>query len=111
MRRAQLEFTRLQFHDGVNLWKGFIAYRAPTLPQWKRRNPTAGSTTFDANLQEEHLDFGDRLTDVVYWEPERKLEDEASVSTEDVEALLEYQVDQIQSKLPLRFFDQDRLVQ
>ena len=101
VRRAQLEFTRLQFHDGVTLWRNFVAYRAPTLPQWKKRNQAAGHISFDANLQEEHLDLGDRLTDVVYDELARGINHDASVSTEDVEKLLEYQIDQMQSMVEL----------
>lgn len=97
VRRAQLEFTRLQFHDGVTLWRNFVVYRAPTLPQWKKRNRVAGHMSFDANLQEEHLDQGDRLTDVIYGELAHKVKQDASFSTEDVEKLLEYQIDQMQS--------------
>ena len=97
VRRAQLEFTRLQFHDGVTLWKSFVAYRTPTLAQWKKRNQIAGNTSFDASLQAAHLDLGDPLTDVVYGCLSEAQQD-ATVSTEDVEKLLEYQVDQMQSK-------------
>ena len=97
VRRAQLEFTRLQFHDGVTLWRNFVMYRAPTLPQWKRRNQTADHISFDANLKEEQLDFGNRLTDVIYGELAHGAEYDASISTEDVDKLLEYQIDQMQS--------------
>ena len=99
VRRAQLEFTRLQFHDSVTLWRSFIAYRAPTLSQWKKRNQTAGHNSFDANLKEENLNLGDRLTDIVYGELAAGVDRDASISTEDVEKLLEYQVDQMQSAL------------
>ena len=102
VRRAQLEFTRLQFHDGVNLWKGFVAYRTPTLPQWKKRNQTAGNTSFDANLQEDHLGLGDRLTEVVYGDLGTDAQQGSNVSTEDVEKLLEYQVDHMQSTWELQ---------
>ena len=101
VRRAQLEFTRLQFHDGVTLWKNLVVYRAPTLPQWKRRNQAAGHISFDSNLQEEHLDLGDRLTDVVYGESTYRVKHDASISTDDVEKLLEYQIDQMQSTVRL----------
>lgn len=101
IRRAQLEFTRLQFHDGVTLWRKFVAYRAPTLPQWKKRNQAAGHISFDTNLQEERLDLGDRLTDVVYGELAHGIKHDASISTEDVEKLLEYQIDQMQSTIGL----------
>lgn len=96
VRRAQLEFARLQFHDGVTLWSNFVAYRASTLPQWKKRNQAAGHISFDANLQEEQLDLGDRLTDVVYGGLAHGAKQDASISTEDVEKLLEYQIDQMQ---------------
>ena len=99
VRRAQLEFTRLQFHDGVTLWRNFVGYREPTLSQWKKRNQTAGHNSFDAILKEEKLNFGDRLTNIVYGEVAHGVEPDASISTEDVETLLEYQVDQMQSTL------------
>ncbi len=98
VRRAQLEFTRLQFHDGVSLWKSFITYRTPTFTQWKRRNLTAGNASFDVNLQEDHLELGNRLIDVVYGDSGNLARQEASVSVDDVETLLGYQVDQMQSR-------------
>ena len=92
IRRAQLEFTRLQFHDAVALWKSFVTYRDPTLPTWKKRNPSAGSTAFDTNIKGWH----DPLTTVVYRDlPD--LRSEGAVSTDDVEKLLEWQVEQMQS--------------
>ncbi|KAK4693972.1 anaphase-promoting complex subunit 5, partial [Lecanoromycetidae sp. Uapishka_2] len=52
--------------------------------------------TFDANLQEDHLEFGDKLIDVIYGKPNDVARFEVSVSMEDVETLLGYQVDQMQ---------------
>ena len=98
IRRAQLEFTRLQFYDGITLWKSFAAYREPTLQVWRKRNPTAGRTSFDLNLSENHLGVDDRLTEIAYEDLADRKEDGASVSIEDVERLLNYQVDQMQSK-------------
>jgi anaphase-promoting complex subunit 5 len=97
VRRAQLEFTRLQFHDGITLWKSFIAYRDPTLVLWKKRNPTAGKTSFDTNLQEGHYVFDDRLRELIYGSSSADRGVEASVSTDDVEKLLEYQIARMQS--------------
>lgn len=98
VRRAQLEFTRLPIHDGVTLWKTFVAYRAPTLQQWRKRNPTAGNTSFDSNLHEDDLALGDPLTDVVYGALEYGVQHRACISTDDVEKLLSFQVDHMQSK-------------
>ena len=100
VRRAQLEFTRLPFHDGVALWMSFVTYRASTLLQWKKRNPTAGNTSFDLNLGNDNLSWEDPLTDLVYGELESGPFRQASRSTEDIERLLDYQVDHMQSGYP-----------
>ncbi len=97
VRRAQLEFTRLQFHDAITLWKSFVAYRAPTLSQWKKRNPAASAISFDINLQEDGHGSEGPLTDLVYGDNGNDAGREASVSTEEVEMLLDYQVEQMQS--------------
>ena len=105
VRRAQLEFTRLPFHDGVVLWKDFVAYRAPTFLQWKKRNPIAGNTIFDSNLREGNLTLGDPLTNVVYNGLKVSRQQQIGISTEDVERLLDYQVDLMQSGLMTLGFD------
>lgn len=97
VRRSQLEFTRLQFHDGITLWKSFIIYRDPTLTLWRKRNPTAGKMSFDTNLRGSHSDFDDRLREIVYGGSLDDPRGDTSVSTDDVEKLLEYQIARMQS--------------
>lgn len=97
VRRAQLEYTRLKFHDGIILWKSFVNYRTPTFSQWKRRKPAVGRFVFDANLQEDSFDLSACLTGLVYGDMLDNTRNEASVSTNDLEKLLEYQVEQMQS--------------
>lgn len=97
VRRAQLEFTRLQFHDATILWKSFIQYRAPTLHLWRKRNPAVGMTSFDSNLPGGHLSLDSPLAELVYGDIADDTRKAASVSTEEVEKLLEYQVEQMQS--------------
>ena len=97
VRKAQLEFTRLQIHDSITLWKSFVKYREPTLPLWRKRNPTAGKNTFDVNLEDYQLGLGDQLTKLAYGDLDDSDRKEAVSSTDDVEKLLEYQVDQMQS--------------
>ncbi|KAI9819210.1 MAG: Anaphase-promoting complex subunit 5 [Pycnora praestabilis] len=96
VRRAQLEFTRLQFHDTEMLWKAFIMYREPTLPMWKKRNAAAGRTSFDVNLQGLGLGVVDGLTEVVYGTLTLKEGFEGMTSTDDVERLLEFQIEEMQ---------------
>ena len=97
VRRSQLEFTRLQFHDGIMLWKSFILYRSPTLALWRKRNPMASKISFDTNLQGSHSDFDDRLREIIYGASSNDSRGDANVSTDDVEKLLEYQIARMQS--------------
>lgn len=97
VRRSQLEFTRLQFHDGITLWKSFILYRNPTLVLWRKRNPTADKLSFDTNLQGSHPDLDDRLREIVYGGSLNDNRGDSNVSTDDVEKLLEYQIARMQS--------------
>ena len=96
VRRCQLEFTRLQFHDGISLWKNFIAYRSPTLALWRRRHPGVNAS-IDVNLQEGPAPAEDLMRYVTYGDVCRQGRKGGNVSTEDVEKLLEHQVDQMQS--------------
>ena len=94
VRRTQVEFTRLQLDDCIALWKAFASYREPTRPIWRRRNPSAVRTRFDANItgrSEEKIHrllYGNATCD-------SKLQ---STSHDDIEALLEFQIDKMQSK-------------
>jgi anaphase-promoting complex subunit 5 len=99
VRRAQLEFTRLQFHDAVALWRHFVKYRMPTFKAWAKKNPPGGvQTEVDVNLVELGIDLMSPLARVVYGDlDEEKGEEEGFVSTKDVERLLEFQVGEMQS--------------
>ena len=103
VRRAQLEFTRLQFHDSVKLWKGFVKYRLPTYRLWARRNPSHEQASIDINLLELSLDSNSHLAQVAYGNIEDDAEYERNVSTKDVERLLEFQIGELQSMLPCFF--------
>lgn len=96
VRRSRLEFTRLQFHDGTSLWKSFIAYRGPTLVFWKRRNLTAGSNSFDSNLQQDPTNADGELVGLVYGDLSDKIFKNANNSTDDTERLLDHQIDRMQ---------------
>ena len=106
VRRAALEHTRMAFTDEIMLWKSFIIYREPTLPEWRKRNLGVGPLSFDINLK--GLSLEGALFNHVYG----RLKDSRDcqqkgpqllangalghVSTDDVERLLEFQVDVMQ---------------
>ncbi|KPM34571.1 hypothetical protein AK830_g12001 [Neonectria ditissima] len=110
VRRACLEFQRLQFHDCAELWKNFVRYRQPTAHYLKRKIPGFGRLSFDSVLllgEQEDWDhkgvmdlaavtYGDMLTG----DQGKTL----GVSTDDIETLLEFQIEQMQkygNRIPL----------
>ncbi|KAK4200260.1 putative anaphase-promoting complex subunit 5 [Triangularia verruculosa] len=107
VRRANVEFVRLRFEGVTELWKVFVRYRQPTAGYWTRRHPQyGGRLSFDAVLMEGEPEWGGRETDelavVAYGKMllpvvGREGDGEAlPVSTDDVEGLLEFQIEQIQ---------------
>jgi anaphase-promoting complex subunit 5 len=123
MRRAVVEFRRLRFQDACELWNQFVRYRQPTAQQyWRRRNAATATAlglrlSFDNVLVEGQHEWGDEaapaLAAVAYGGALPGEEDWGGrvgglpVSFDDVEMLLEFQVDQMQSKLPLSLCSSD----
>lgn len=104
IRRARLEFQRLRFHDCAELWKAFVKYRQPTAQYLRRKNPAFGRLSFDNVLLLGERDEWNQegvaaLAAVAYGD---MLTGDASgtipVSTDDIEVLLEFQIEQMQSK-------------
>ena len=97
VRRAHLEYTRLQIHDAIRLWENFIAYRLPTKQVWEKRNPSEVRNAIDVNFTSLNLDSSSKLAQIVYRNLGEQT-DEGGFSTFDVERLLEFQVSEMQSK-------------
>lgn len=104
VRKSQLEFTRLKFHDAVDLWKSFIAYRQPTFPCWQKRIPSSRPWSFDAVLDEGdemwQSETTETLASVLYGIAMNEGDGKEAkfASTDEAEKLLEFQVGQMQSK-------------
>jgi anaphase-promoting complex subunit 5 len=96
VRRAYLEYTRLQFHDSVTLWSAFVKYRLPTYNMWARRNASDKHAPIDINLQLHGFNSSAHLTHVVYGSVEDEDEYEGLVSAKDAERLIEFQVGELQ---------------
>ncbi|KAH7358590.1 anaphase-promoting complex protein [Plectosphaerella cucumerina] len=102
VRRCQLEFARLQFHDSAELWKEFVKYRQPTIGHRRRRNPSFGRMSFDQVLSlGEQAEWDQEAVSVLASVAYGDMLTSASsaglpVSTDDVELLLEFQIDQMQ---------------
>lgn len=104
IRRARIEYQRLRFHDCTDLWKDFVRYRQPTAYYMKRKNPNFDPLSFDNELllgeQEDwEPESVSALAAVVYGD--MLTGDESAtipVSSDDIEYLLEFQIEQMQSK-------------
>ncbi|KAJ5930671.1 hypothetical protein N7466_006164 [Penicillium verhagenii] len=96
VRRAYLEYTRLQFHDSVKLWSGFVRYRLPTYHVYARKNPPDKINPVDANFSDQDLDSTSHLSRVVYGNIEDDERDEVVVGIKDAERLVEFQVGELQ---------------
>ncbi|KAL2370215.1 hypothetical protein RJZ57_005358 [Blastomyces gilchristii] len=96
VRRAYLEYTRLQFHDAVALWRGLVKYRLPTYQLWAKRNPLDSQAAVDVNLVKLGLDLTSPLAKVVYGSLEEGKDTELGMSTRDIERLLDFQVGEMQ---------------
>lgn len=99
VRRAQLEFTRLQFHDSVRLWDAFLRFKEPTAATWAKRSSSASCMSFDSNVVDLALRPGDALLTAAYGHLQYMNDSEEMVSTDDIERMLGFQVEKLQSKL------------
>lgn len=110
VRRAQLEFTRLRFHDAFELWKDFVKYRQATAAYYRKKTPAFQRLSFDSVLLGGEPEWGagvEALASVAYGDMLRDGDTAAAtlpVSTDDIEKLLEFQIEQMQrygNRIPL----------
>jgi anaphase-promoting complex subunit 5 len=102
VRRAKLEFTRLRFHDAFELWKDFVRYRQTTAAYYRKKTPSFQRLSFDNVLLEGEHAWGEGIEavasvaygDMLRGDPTSTL----PVSTDDIEKLLEFQIEQMQSE-------------
>jgi len=97
IRKAQLEFTRLQFHDSVGLWTALVRFRASTEAAWKRRHPTTSTNVPDINLHSLGHDMDEVFSQILYGSLQDTPSEEGFLSTEDIERFLEFQLSRLQS--------------
>ena len=95
VRRAQIEFTRLQFHDSVILWRALKNWRGPSLLQWRKRNPSGRKSSLEAD-QEDFDGINDKILGILSRDDEADRSLKQNISTVDVSKLLEFQMDRMQ---------------
>jgi anaphase-promoting complex subunit 5 len=103
VRRSYLEFTKLQFDHVAELWKMFVKYRQPTVGYWRRRNPHYNRLSFDSVLMAGEHEWGAQTDDIAVAAYGSMLlmddhDPTLPISTDDIESLLEFQIEQVQSE-------------
>jgi anaphase-promoting complex subunit 5 len=103
VRRAHLEFSRLQFDHATELWKMFVKYRQPTAGYWRRRNPNYHRLSFDSVLQTGEHEWGTQTDEIAVAAYGNMLlmgdqDTTLPVTTDDIESLLELQIAQVHSE-------------
>ncbi|KAM0135707.1 hypothetical protein ACHAP3_004802 [Botrytis cinerea] len=99
LRKAKIEFERLKFGDVLHLWTTFMRWRQPSKAYWARRGRAVGIWAGDKVLTQGEEDWGLEETETLAHIAYGGLEEEnaaGSVSTDDVEKLLEFHVEQMQ---------------
>lgn len=110
VRRADLEFTRLQFSDALKLWTAFLEFRRPTLERLTRLEGVGRASgglearTSRWALQELVLDDGDQFGESANGDAENVSSQNwagngTMMSASDVERLLEFQTEKMQRRL------------
>ncbi|KAF4635608.1 hypothetical protein G7Y89_g2487 [Cudoniella acicularis] len=117
VRRAKVEFERLRFCDALALWIAFAKWRQSTNTYYSRRNGALGRWAGDKALEEGEEDWGPDATEmlelVAYGMDDPRGPEEGCVSTDDVEKLLEFQVEQMQkfgNRIPFEVKDKFKAV-
>jgi len=105
VRRAKVEFERLRFDDALSLWTSFVRWRQESRLYWARRNGGLGRWAGDKALIDGQEEWSEEATEmlelVAYGCVDVGRQEEGCVSTDDVEKLLEFQVEQMQSQFSL----------
>jgi anaphase-promoting complex subunit 5 len=101
VRRAQLEFTRLQFDDTIKLWISFIKFRQPTENLRRKRRHSVSTPILDSNFAALDLPDDSELPNILYSRVQDGNHEELDMSTEEMDRLLEFQLEKLQS-MPIR---------
>ncbi|KAM3068257.1 APC5 protein [Clarireedia jacksonii] len=107
VRRAKIEFERLKFSDVLQLWTTFIRWRQESKTYWARRGGILSKWAGDQVLTEGEEEWGLEETETLAQITYGGLEDDRHtelISTDDVEKLLEFHVEQMQklgTRMPL----------
>ena len=102
--KAAFEYTRLRFQEMCTLWKQFVIYRQSSAAYMRRRNKSFNRLSFDSVLLSNEPDWGGenttRVAEVVYQDMVTGMERASiPVTMDDLERLLDFQIDQMQSEL------------
>ncbi len=102
VRRAKIEFDRLRFDDAIALWTAFVRWRQGSSRYWSQRVGVQKGRFADNVLYEGELDWGPETAEtlelIAYDGSGMEDPEGGNVCTKDIQKLLEFQVEQMQSE-------------
>ncbi|PBP17126.1 anaphase-promoting complex protein [Diplocarpon rosae] len=99
IRRSKVEYERLAFSDALALWIAFTKWREESRKYWSQKNGGSGRWAGDRALEEGEGEWGSDATEMLELVAYGGLsieDQDGATSTDDVEKLLEFQVEQMQ---------------
>lgn len=96
LRRCNLEYVRLQFHDAQHLWEDFLLFREPSRTAWAARNPDRGPAAVELGaIPEMQLSPSSILVDRLY---RRQADHDNTLPSQDeLENMIQFQLEHLQS--------------
>jgi anaphase-promoting complex subunit 5 len=101
VRRARVEFERLRFSETHALWAAFVEWRHETRTYWARKSGMLARWAGDSALNDGGCEWGAEATEMLHliaYEAPSFPDTSREISIGDVEKLLEFQVEQMQSR-------------
>jgi anaphase-promoting complex subunit 5 len=102
VRRARFEFDRLSFSYAQALWAAFVRWRHESRSYWARKNGMLDRWAGDKPLADGESEWGvqaiETLELIAYGGLSTQDDEKGLISSDDVEKLLEFQIDQMQSE-------------
>ncbi|PBP28472.1 anaphase-promoting complex protein [Diplocarpon rosae] len=96
---SKVEYERLAFSDALALWIAFAKWREESRKYWAKKNGGLGRWAGDRALEEGEAEWGSDATEMLELVAYGGLsieDQDGATSTDDVEKLLEFQVEQMQ---------------
>ncbi|KAI5295277.1 anaphase promoting complex subunit 5 [Ascosphaera acerosa] len=97
IRKCHLEYSKLQFQEAAELWRGFVQFRRQTLESMSQEQRAARQDALEDDLLLVGAEHAQKLASVVYRDMDSCQPTGIGAGSVDYEGLFEFQVQRMQS--------------